>query len=104
MVADAFGVAHFRWSARDRDKSLEDGVNEDPADFAGICRRDFFFFTHSAIALKASVFSDDWRINHSEVLGIGSCSQGVESYQAALVLGSFVAKKGGDAASPGAVR
>ena len=82
---------------------MEDGVNEDPADFAGVGGREFFFFAHGAIALKASVFSNDQRINYSEVLGVGSCSQGVESYQAALVLRRFVAKKGGDAASSGTV-
>ena len=58
-VLDAFCVANFGWDLGDGNEGLKDGVDEDPADFAGIGTAYGFFFFHRPYPLKADVILDE---------------------------------------------
>lgn len=83
-IGNSFSIADFGRHAGDRDEGLEDGVHQDPADFAGIGTRDGCLFLQCPYLLEAEVFSHKTTLCYLRVRRIGRSSESVRGRDPAL--------------------
>ena len=107
-VVDALGVADLGGGARHGDEDLQDCVDERPADFTAVGRRDFLFPFKRSFALEAEVLAHEGALHDFSVAGVGGGREGAQEGGAAvdfaLLVGAEEAGKGAGFVGRGEVR
>ena len=107
-VRDALGVADLRRGARHGDEDLQDGGDEQPADFAGLRGGELLFFSEGEVALEAEVLAHESAVHDVGVAAVGgggqSAEEGGAAGELALLVGAEEAAEGARCGGRGQVR
>jgi len=95
-ICHAFSVANFLWGACNGDEGLKNGVDEEPAYFAGTRGGYLLFFSQCPIAFEAEILAYETALHYLDVIAICSSNKGGVFGHAVFHFGLFVTEELGE--------